>query len=240
MLRIHAMEWLLTNITVFDHWAIGIAAAIWFGYTYYADTSNAARKNLLGGMTENRRDWMRQMLHRDNRMVDIQIMHALMRSGRFFASTAILIIAGLLAVIGATDRAVALAMDLPFAVNTSRTVWEAKLLVLVLVFVYAFFKFVWSGRQYNYCAIMIGAAPAPADVTERDMALGDTIAAMATLAARHANRGVRAYYFGLAALGWFVHPLVMIGAVVWVVLVLYRREFRSRTMRLAWQGRQDR
>jgi uncharacterized membrane protein len=231
------MDSLLPDISLYDAVAVGVAAAIWFGYTYYADSSAAARSNLLGGMTEHRRDWMRMMLKRDNRMVDIQVMHALMRSGRFFASTAMLIIAGLLTAIGATDRAVALAMELPFAVNTSRSVWEAKLLAMVVIFIYAFFKFVWSGRQYNYCAIMIGAAPPPGNLTDKDYATGDTIAAIATLAARHANRGVRAYYFGLAGLGWFVHPFVMIGAVIWVALVLYRREFRSRTMRLAWQGK---
>ena len=231
------MDSLLPDISPFDAIALGAAAAIWLGYTYYADTSSAARRNLLGGMTEQRREWMRMMLRRDNRMVDVQILHALMRSGQFFASTAMLIIAGLLTAIGATDRAVALAMDLPFAVNTSRSVLEAKLLAMVMIFIYAFFKFVWSGRQYNYCAIMIGAAPPPGDLTEKDIATGETIASVATLAARHANRGVRAYYFGLAGLGWFIHPFVMIGAVVWVALVLYRREFRSRTTRLAWQGK---
>ncbi len=228
------MEWLLSEIYLYDLMAVGLAAIMWLAYTYYADTSEAARTNLLGGMTEQRRRWMKQMLRRDNRMVDVQIIHALMRSGRFFGSTAMLIIAGLLTVIGATDRVVALATDLPFAVNVVRAAWEAKLLIMVLIFVYAFFKFVWSGRQYNYCAIMIGAAPAPGELSEEDEAFGASIAAIASLAARHANRGVRAYYFGLAMLGWFLHPIVMIIAIIWVVLVLYRREFRSRTKRLVW------
>lgn len=228
------MEWLLSEIYLYDLMAVGLAAIMWLAYTYYADTSEAARTNLLGGMTEQRRRWMKQMLRRDNRMVDVQIIHALMRSGRFFGSTAMLIIAGLLTVIGATDRVVVLATDLPFAVNVVRAAWEAKLLIMVLIFVYAFFKFVWSGRQYNYCAIMIGAAPAPGELSEEDEAFGASIAAIASLAARHANRGVRAYYFGLAMLGWFLHPIVMIIAIIWVVLVLYRREFRSRTKRLVW------
>ena len=230
------MEQLLTDITLYDRIALCLAVATWISFNWYADSSAAARRNLVGGMTERRLDWMRQMLKRDNRMVDIQIVHALMRSGRFFASTAILIVAGLLTVVGATDRAVALAMDLPFALPTSRGALEAKLLVMVVIFIYAFFKFVWSGRQYNYCAIMIGGAPPPGAITEADTVTGETIASIASLAAKHANRGVRAYYFGLATLGWFLHPAVMIFATVWVALVLYRREFRSRTTRLTWQG----
>ena len=45
------------------------------------------------------------------------------------------------------------------------------------------------------------------------------------------NRGLRAYYFGLAALGWFVNPGLFMVGTVWVILVLYRREFHSITKR---------
>ena len=54
---------------------------------------------------------------------------------------------------------------------------------------------------------------------------------MATSAAAHFNAGVRAYYFGLAALGWFLHPWLFMALTGWVVLVLYRREFRSKLLR---------
>jgi uncharacterized membrane protein len=205
---------------------------LWAGYTYVAEHSKAARGNLIDGMAVRRREWILAMLRRDNRMVDIQVVNALLRSGRFFASTAILIVAGLLAVLGATDQALALVMDLPFTVATSRQAWEAKILFMILVFIYGFFKFVWSMRQYNYCSILIGGAPAASELPDDYEAIGESIATLASLAAKHSNRGIRAYYFGLAGLGWFVHPGLLVGAAIWVVLVLYRREFRSRTMRL--------
>ena len=50
-------------------------------------------------------------------------------------------------------------------------------------------------------------------------------------AGKHFNYGLRAYYFGLAALAWFVHPLLFIAATSLVVFVTYRREFRSTTLR---------
>ena len=37
--------------------------------------------------------------------------------------------------------------------------WEAKTIGLAVIFVYAFFKFAWSYRLYNYVAIMLGATP---------------------------------------------------------------------------------
>jgi len=214
----------------YDILAIVCVLAGWAGYAFHAERGGAARGNLISGMAAQRRAWMRRMLERDNRIVDIQIVTALMRSGRFFASTAILIVAGLLAVLGATERVIDLAMDLPFLQDVSRAMWEMKLLFMIFIFIYAFFKFVWSNRLYNYCAIMIGAAPPASETVPDDV--GDDLAALATLAAVHANRGIRAYYFGLAALGWFVHPLLMIAAAFLVLLVLYRREYQSRTMRL--------
>jgi uncharacterized membrane protein len=222
----------LSITSYYDIFAVSCILVIWAGYGFYSERNGAAGSNLIGGMAAQRRVWMQRMLQRDNRMVDIQIVGALLRSGRFFASTAILVVAGLLAVVGSTERAIALAMDLPFVLEVSRAMWEAKLLFMMFIFIYAFFKFVWSNRQYNYCAILIGAAPPASEATVGGDGAGDDIAALATLAAKHANRGIRAYYFGLAVLGWFVHPLLMVAAAILVLLVLYRREFKSRTMHL--------
>ena len=52
------------------------------------------------------------------------------------------------------------------------------------------------------------------------------------LAAYHLNRGLRGYFFALAALAWFLHPVLFAVGSTWVVLVLYRREFRSRALRV--------
>jgi uncharacterized membrane protein len=43
------------------------------------------------------------------------------------------------------------------------------------------------------------------------------------------NAGIRAYYFALATIGWFIHPLVFIAATVLIVLVLVRRQLYSAT-----------
>ncbi len=58
------------------------------------------------------------------------------------------------------------------------------------------------------------------------------IADLITLASAHFNRGLRAYYFATALLAWFIHPMALIVASIWVVLVLYRREFHSRALGL--------
>ena len=51
-----------------------------------------------------------------------------------------------------------------------------------------------------------------------------------SLAGDSFNNGLRAYYFALAALMWFVHAWLMVAATAAVVFILYWREFRSDTL----------
>ena len=41
---------------------------------------------------------------------------------------------------------------------------------------------------------------------------------------------LRAYFFGLAALAWFIQPWALVLATSWVVVVLYWRDSRSTTL----------
>ena len=137
-----------------------------------------------------------------------------------------------LAMLGALDTVREVVEGIPFADKAGQGMAEAKLLVLVMVFIYAFFKFAWSLRQFNFASVLIGAAPLHdrIEALERDSIVARS-ARMNTNAVSGFNSGVRAYYFGLAALSWFVHPWAFMAASTWVVLVLYRREFHSFTLR---------
>jgi uncharacterized membrane protein len=201
----------------------------WIGYTLYADRTDGGR-NLTRTMHAYRCIWVQRMLERDNRMVDAQILANLMRSVSFFASTTMFILAGLIAVLGARNEAMAVMRELPFAVDTPALLWDAKVLLLVVVFAYAFFKFTWAFRHYNYCLILLGSVPMPERVDHESSRIADRLAIITTSTARHSNRGIRAYYFGLAALGWFIQPWLFMLLSAWVVVVLYRREFRSRLL----------
>ena len=102
----------------------------------------------------------------------------------------------------------------------------------MVVFVHAFFKFAWAYRLFNYCSIVIGSAPVEQTDSDEAHRIARTAAGLNSLAGQHFNRGVRAYFFSLGALGWFLHPYLFMLASAWVVVVLYRREFRSRSLRL--------
>ena len=203
----------------------------WVGYAFYADSGFGGRRSLMARIHELRQVWMRRMLARDNRIGDMQVVMILAQSNAFFASTSLLIIGGCLAILGARDQAMNVLQVIPGVADTPLFVWEMKVLVLVVVFVFAFFKLTWSLRQFNYVAILIGAAPPPecAD-TEEGRLYAAMAAGVASRAAEHFNKALRTFYFGLAALSWFLQPYLLMALTALVVLVVYRREFHSHTL----------
>lgn len=197
------------------------------GYAKLADNTRFHERSVTFAMADYRYRWMRMMLERDMRMVDTSVQGSLLTSVGFFASTTIFVIGGLLASLGATDKAIEVVEALPLASTTSPQVWELKVLLLVAIFIYAFFKFAWAFRLFNYCSVLIAAAP-PAPVPEEEAhEIAERTAKVNVNGSRHFNRGLRSYFFALAALGWFLNSVVFIVATTWVIWVVYRREFRS-------------
>ena len=221
---IAALEWV-------DLAAPLIFLLCWTGYVGLADGPLAAGRSLMSRIHEHREIWMRRMLMRENRIVDMQVIIILTQSNAFFASSSVLIVGGALAMLGAREQAMAVLAELPFATHTPPVLWELKVLLVLSVFVYAFFKFTWSLRQFNYLAILIGAAPPPASAGSPESAVyAHNAALVASRAAEHFNKAMRSFYFGLAAISWFLQPVLFMVLSALVVLVVYRREFRSHTL----------
>jgi uncharacterized membrane protein len=202
---------------------------LWIGYTVYTDRGNPRQHSLRAAMHENRYRWMLQILKREGRIVDAAILGQLSQGASFFASTTLLILVGLFTLLGATDEAVVALRQIPFTGKMSLLQWELRLLLLIVVFVHAFFKFTWAMRQFNYCAVMIGAAPV--ELNSNDMEFVERTAWLNTLANKDLNQGLRAYYLGLAVLAWFINVWVFMGTTVFVLAILYYREFRSEALR---------
>ena len=218
----------VVGITWADLLAPLVFLASWAGYSLWADRGTGRKGSLMYLIDQLRGVWMRQMLAREVRITDIQVVQVLVQSIAFFASSVVLIIGGGIAVLGAREQAVAVLEQIPFAVATPPALWEAKVLLLLVVFVYAFFKFTWALRQFNYVAILIGAAPPWAEASSPEaLVVAEQARVIATRASGHFNKAMRSYYFGLAALTWFIHPYLFIGLTLAILAVVYRREFRS-------------
>ena len=216
----------MRTISAPDWMALGWFLLAWTGYGWFSEHSRWARNGLMGVSRLYRVEWARQLVQRELRMTDAALVGNLMQSVSFYASTTIYIIAGLLAVLGALDQVIRFAADLPFARESSRALSEVKLLLLLTVFVVAYFKFTWALRQFNLLSILIGASPWVRPGQSADVAV-ERLASANSLAGDEFNRGIRAYYFGIAAVTWFIQPWLFVGVTTIVVIVLYRRDFSS-------------
>jgi uncharacterized membrane protein len=221
------------NLTLPDVMALIWFILLWTLYYFFSKSAMNKKPCLAKVMHGYRVDWMTKLLEREVRIADTTIMTHLERNGSFFASSSLLIIAALFTMLGATEKALGILSELPFSSSNTRFEWELKVLLLIGIFVYAFFTFTWSMRQYNFCAILIGSAPHPNDSSvspQGRKAYARHAANLIDLAANQFNYGLRSYYFALSVLCWFWHPYVFMFATVLVVLVLYRREFYSKSL----------
>lgn len=222
-------------IPLADWLALVCFFALWVGYAWFAKYWGARRPSLIGTTNRYRTYWMMQATARDPRMIDGLITQTLSHTPSFFSSTSILVIGGLFALLGTTDKASELVSEIPFAEATTLIVFEFKIMIMVGIFVYAFFRFSWCMRLYTFVALVIGALPPPeafASGKEDAKLHAERAAAMVGAAAEAFNDGLRAYYFSFAALAWFISPMAMVLATLLVVGILYSREFRSEVLQI--------
>ena len=203
----------------------------WVGYAIYSRQEAMHKTSLLAVTNRYRHQWMREMLRRDNRSIDAIVIGNLMRSITFTANTTIFIVAGLLGVLTYHQEISALIQFIPYAKPITAAAWEMKVFVLIVIFIYAYFKYTWSLRQLNYSSIFVASCPAHNDRLEDHEQIAVKGAFIGSNAAEHFNNGQRAYYFGMATLAWFIHPYLFIASTTLVLYVLHRREFRSATLK---------
>ena len=209
-----------------DMLAVCIFWGSWIFYGYAVEHWRGADRSLNLRMNRYRMIWMERSLAREQRVVDSSIMATLQSGASFFASTTLIAMGGALAFLRSTDDVLRMVSDLPLSQAPTRLAWEIKIIGLAAIFGYAFFKFAWSYRLFNYSAILLGAMP-PADSGPAGLRHAHRVGAMNIAAGNHFNRGQRSIFFALAYLGWFMGPLALLGTTGLVLWSMWVRQFRS-------------
>lgn len=228
-----SMAQVVTLLPWIDWVAIAVFFGGWVGYAGFARHLATTRPSILASTNRIRRQWMLQTTFREVRVIDGVVIQSLSTSPSFFASTTILIIGGLLAVLGTTEKASDLVREIPFAVRTSVLVFDLKIVLMVVIFVYAFFRFTWSMRLYTFGALLVASAAEAVQFEQQALsrdAFADKAGRVVGLAAETFNDGLRGYYFAFSAIGWFFSPWVFMLTTVSVIYVLYQREFHSEVL----------
>lgn len=127
------------------------------GWFIETDRPNAPSTHSL--ITNYRYQWMEVMLTREPRIFDTAILSTLRQGASFFTSASMIAIGGCVALLGQADRLQGVAADLSGDLAAPRVVWEAKIILVILILSGAFLKFVWSHRLFGYCAVVMAAVP---------------------------------------------------------------------------------
>ena len=204
---------------------------LWIGYARYA--KHRAKKNqqasLSRSLRNHREAWAQRLLKRDMRMTDASLLANQERVVGFFASTTLLLMAAIFTALTTSEQIAELTSHIPFTQRQSTGQIEAKLALLLLIMIYAFFKVTWSLRQYGFAAVVMGGAPDPGEkVSEEQRTAYAVNLAKIMDSAGHDNNGcLRAYYFSLSVMCWLAGLIPFLVAATLTVFVMYNREFSS-------------
>jgi uncharacterized membrane protein len=216
-----------------DWVAVAVFAASWAGYSWIVDFSRWRERSLTAAMDRQRDVWMQMMLKREVRIVDTAIIAGLQNGTAFFASTSLLAIGAAFALLTTSEQVLSVVRDLPLGVIPSRAAWEVKALALLAIYAYAFFKFQWSYRLFNYASILIGAVPPAAEQETKAARIAiERASRMSVMAGRHFTRGQRAFFFSVGFLGWFASAWLFLLVTLVVVAALALRQFAFPALKL--------
>ena len=216
----------LETFGLLDAVAVALLVAGFFAIGWRIEHPASATPSVTVLMAEYRREWMVQMVTRQPRIFDAAVLASLRQGTSFFASTCVIAIGGVLALVGNAERLANVAEELALG-GAPTLVWQVKLIAVALFLTNGFLKFVWANRLFGYCAVVM--ASVPNDVSD---ALAYPRAARAAelniRAAWNFNAGLRSMYFALGAVAWLAGPAALIAATLGTLWLLWTREFRSR------------
>ncbi len=208
-----------------DWAALGLLLVSSAGIGWLIESPRVSRISVTRLMSEYQREWMRQLTKRNNRIMDAQVLVSLRQGASYFASTSLIALGALLALIGNPQPLAGVAEGLAH-VATPAQLLQAKLLLVVLFLANAFLKFVWAHRVFGYASVVMAAVPDdPAD--PRSIPRAAQSAELNIRGMYNFNRGLRSMYFALAALGWLLGPVALTTATLVVLWLLWSREFLS-------------
>jgi uncharacterized membrane protein len=170
--------------------------------------------------------WIARMLARGVRIMDANLLGHMINSATFFASTNLLVIAAACGVLFGGADTLARLNSVVIVAPAAPWLMEAKIALVVVMLARGLLDFIWAIRQLNYCLVLLGAAP-ESDAPAAHEAFGAALTSVLNPAFNAFNRGVRGYYFALAAAAWIVSPWAMALAILGAYALLLRRQSAS-------------
>lgn len=209
-------------MTWLDWLGLALFLLCWLGYDPLLKLIARRSGSLNSDMLTVRHAWMTAMTHREIRLLDSQLLGHSINSGSFFASSNLLLIAGVAGILFGGDQALK-GFSAVGAEEVPLRLLEAKLGLILLCLARGLLDFIWSIRQMNYALALIGAAPEVHSEADK-IAFGEATADVLNPALSAFSQGVRGYYFALSAASWLFGPAwLCVGVISAFALLVWRQ-----------------
>lgn len=164
-----------------------------------------------------REQWVRSIMQGKSDILAVQTLRNGLMAANFLASTAIIVSLGLLSVAFTPGLFQHIPQALNLAGVRSETLWLFKIMLLVVLFFYAFFNFTLTIRYYSHAGFMINILEAH-DPTVTPELVADVL----NHGALHNTLGMRGFYLAVPVGLWMFGPLWMLAGTIVLVFVLSR------------------
>ena len=221
---------ILSALSPADMAALAVFLVLWLAYEPMLKAISRGRGVINTDMTVIRAAWMRTMAGRENKFMDGQLLGHTLNSASFFASSNLILIAGAAGVLFGGEGAFKSASSLEVLKTSSRLLFEVQIALVLLTLARGLLDFIWAIRQMNYCLAVIGATPTTEDKGFQ-RSYGEAAARLLNPALSSFNRGVRGYYFALAAAAWLFGPFAFLAVTLSAVALLFMRQRHSPSAR---------
>ena len=162
--------------------------------------------------------WVERIMKNEDGILAVQTLRNSTMAATFLASTAVLLIIGVLTLSEQGDKLGGTWHALNIVGATRAELWLTKLLMLMLDLFVAFFAFSMSIRVFNHVGYMINVPKAAGHKATSPR----HVAVHLNRAGRFYSIGMRAYYFLVPLVFWLFGPHFMLLATVGLIFVLYK------------------
>ena len=164
-----------------------------------------------------REAWVTSVMRERRDILAVQTMRNSTMAASFMASTAVLLILGVLTLSAQGDKLSGIWHALNFLGHVSAEMWLLKLLIVLIDLLLVFFAFSMSVRLFHHIGYAINV---PLDEQLERIQIRHVVAQM-NRAGVFYRIGMRAYYFTVPLLFWLFGPLFLIGATALLIFFLY-------------------
>ncbi|BCB26874.1 hypothetical protein SKTS_17600 [Sulfurimicrobium lacus] len=171
--------------------------------------------------------WVETIMHEGKDILAVQTLRNSTMAATFLASTAVLLIIGVLTLTGRGNEFSDSWHALNMMGGRHTELLLAKLLLMLLDLFVAFFSFSMSIRLYNHVGFMINVP-----LKRRHKIINPQhVAIHLNRAGKYYSIGMRAYYFLLPQVFWLFGPHFMLAASVGLIFALYQIDRAPKSMR---------